>query len=276
MDAATLATQIKLLPRACVLHGIIGLRQKNKGALKGTTPFYLVKDNPTVDYRANGEISPFAAAAGIEVVIHELPNKLSVFAGARKVSNFGQVAFGSNGVPPQIEQYLVLREVGQILERITDRSPVFVVSVPIMAPGEYGTTLGVHSIAGIFNLDGSPIWIHPSALDTGLLDAPFPGAQVHRSLTSAGSTPAAANNPIAQLRDGLAAAGLAGAGLETALIAALTPTMGNQTAAAVKAFLIGPSAPQKANDTAPTANGLKTGVRDRLAAAAKAKGKGRG
>ncbi len=275
MDAATLATQIKLLPRACVLHGTVGLRQKNKGALKGTTPFYLVKDNPTVDYRANGEISPFAAAAGIEVVIHELPNKLSVFAGARKISNFGQVAFGANGLEPRREQYLVLREVGQILERLTDRSPVFVVSVPIMSPGEYGTTHGVHSIAAVFAADGAPLWVHPSAIEIGLLASPYPATQEHRSLTGTESAPAGANNQIAQLRDGFAAAGLTGAGLETALIASLTPTMGNQAAAAVKAFLSAPAAPQKA-ESAPTANSLKAGVRDRIAAAkAATKGKGK-
>ncbi len=270
MDVLAFAASIKLHPRAVVLHGTVTVRDKLGGSLRGTTPHYLIAGNPTVDYRPDGSVSSLAAAAGIEAVIVERPSPLSVFAGARKVANFSQVAFGSDNMEPTEQQYHVLREAGQILAAAADRSlGVFVVALPVLTPAKFGTTQGVYTICGVFaEADGAPLWVHPTALSTKLLSSAFPESQKHRSLAAVAAAPPAPDAAIAQIHAGLTAAKLTGPALRTALVAALQGTLGAGTEGAVDAFLAGSSKSSAAPKAEPS-KAIKAGVMARMKGAPK-------
>lgn len=268
LDIISFAAAIKVHPRATVLAGSITIRDKLGGKLRGTTPHYLTSGCPQVDYSPSGDVASFIeTAAGIEVVIAEKASEpVSALTTGRRISNFAQVAFGSDSLGPTEAQYRILREVGQILDRLADRGvPVYVVAVPILTTAKMGQTNGVFMIAGIFRLDGAPLWLHPAAIAAKILSAAYPSEQHHRQLGAAAASPGAV---IAQIHKGLTTAGLSGAPLRAAMIAALTDSVGPQAAQTVDAFLAKQSAP--APDAPAAAPTMKSGIAARLKSKAKA------
>lgn len=269
LDIISFAAAIKVHPRATVLAGSITIRDKLGGKLRGTTPHYLTSGCPQVDYSPSGDVASFIeTAAGIEVVIAEKASEpVSALTTGRRISNFAQVAFGSDSLGPTEAQYRILREVGQILDRLADRGvPVYVVAVPILTTAKMGQTNGVFMIAGIFRLDdGAPLWLHPAAIAAKILSAAYPSEQHHRQLGAAAASPGAV---IAQIHKGLTTAGLTGAPLRAAMIAALTDSVGPQAAQTVDTFLAksapAPDAPAAAATT------MKSGIAARLKSKAKA------
>jgi hypothetical protein len=172
------AQKIQLHPRATVLLGVVETRTKNKGALPGLSPHYAMTGCPLVHY-AGSNATAEPNAAEIEFLFQEtafpLPSALSSY--SPRQGNLVQLTFGRNGEAPTQAAYRVLREASGVLNQVGSRE-VFLVSLPILTPGQYGVMTGRQYFLGLFNTDGTPIYLHPDAVDQGVFKAPFP---IHQS-----------------------------------------------------------------------------------------------
>lgn len=196
MTPSELAAKIELDRRAIVMAGTLAPRLKNQGSLSGLTPHYAMPGCPTVRYTEQGAAVEEPNSAEIEVSFQELGFPLpSALAGyAAKQGNLIQVMFGRNGQPPSQAEYRVLREAGTLLARALEaKREVVVASLPILSPGQMGATVGRHYLIGLFDTHGKALWLHPAAVERGVLKAPWPEHQKERSMAEAPlpTTPAA-------------------------------------------------------------------------------------
>lgn len=188
MTPSELAAKVELDRRAIVMAGVLVPRTKNNGALPGLTPHYAVPGCPVVRYTEAGAAVEEPSAAEIEVSLQEtgfpLPSALAGY--AAKQGNLLQIMFGRNGQPATQAEYRVLREAGTLLGRALEaKRELVVASLPILTPGMGGVTTGRHYLVGVFDTHGKAVWLHPAAIERGLLKAPWPEHQKERSTAEA-------------------------------------------------------------------------------------------
>lgn len=238
MNIRELTTKIELHPRALMLQGTLEGRMKNSGSLPGLTPHYAMPGCPLVIYDgANAVEDPNAAELEFNFMETAFPLPAALQGYSAKQGNMVQVMFGRNGQAPTQAAYRVLREASaKIAPLLGSKRQVFAASLPILTPGQYGVTVGRHYLLGLFDSDGSPIWIHPDALAAGTLKTDFPADQQERSTAASAPkeapAPAPANNPWYEtMRVALASTGLKGKALHTAILNARAHQLVEQGAA---------------------------------------------
>lgn len=234
-----LATKIELHPRALLLQGTLEGRMKNSGSLPGLTPHYAMPGCPVVIYDgANAVEDPNAAELEFNFMETGFPLPAALQGYSAKQGNMVQIMFGRNGQAPTQAAYRVLREASaKIAPLLGSKRQVFAASLPILTPGQYGVTVGRHYLLGLFDSDGTPIWLHPDALAAGTLRADFPHDQLERSTAAAAApqeapAPSTATNPWYEtMRVALASTGLKGKALHTAILNARAHQLVEQGAA---------------------------------------------
>lgn len=213
MNTTDFAARIQLHPRAIVMLGTAEGRMKNGGTLPGLTPHYAMPGCPLIQFNgANAleEPNPAEIEFSFQETGFPLPSALQSF--SPKQGNFMQLMFGRNGQAATAAAYRVLREASsKIAPYIGSNRQIFAVSLPILTPGSLGVTAGRHYLMGLFETDGTPIWIHPDA--KSVFKAEFPADQRERSIAGAPSAPAA-GSWYEPMRAALAYTGLKGKKLE--------------------------------------------------------------
>ena len=239
MEMIDFARQLKLHPRCTLLFGRILRRAKNKGTLDGLTPHYAEGGCPTVVYSgANALEQP--SAAEIEMMFEEtsfpVPSALRSF--SPRQGNLIQLLYGALGQAPTQAAYRVLREASAVLGSIVDRqAQVYAATLIVLTPGQYGVMTGRHWLLGVFDLNGTALWLNPDAVDAKALDAPYPASQKERSASAAGGHVAVAPW-YDTMRAALAATGLKDPQLhETILRARAQQLLDNGTAPTLEAGL---------------------------------------
>jgi hypothetical protein len=142
--------------------------------------------------------------------------------------------FGRNGQAPTQAAYRVLFEAAAKLNVVLQaKRQIFAVTLPIMTPGQYGVVTGRHYLLGLFETDGTPIWIHPDAVAQNLFKAEFPADQHERS-TAAEQAPAPQAVTTAwyeTMKTALAVTGLQGQALHETILKARANQLVEQGAA---------------------------------------------
>lgn len=223
MTPNELAARIELDRRAIVMGGTLTPRLKNNGGLPGLTPHYAMAGCPVVRYTEQGAAVEEPNSAEIEVSFVEmgfpLPSALSGY--APKQGNLIQIMFGRNGQSPTQAEYRVLREAGTLIGRALDaKREVVVASLPILSPGQMGATVGRHYLIGLFDAHGKALWLHPAAVERGVLKAPWPEHQKERSVLEAPIPAAAAAPWYEPLAKKLREAGIKGKALHETVLKA--------------------------------------------------------
>ncbi len=270
MNLTEFAAQIQLHPRAIPMLGTLTPRMKNGETLPGTTPHYAMPNCPVVHRNGNVAVEE-PNAAEIEALFQEtaFPMPSALLAYSPKQGNLLQLMFGRNGQGPTQAAYRVLFEAAAKLNVVLQsKRQVFAVTLPILTPGQYGVVTGRHYLLGLFETDGTPIWIHPDAVAQNVFKAEFPADQHERS-TAAEQAPAA-QAAIAwyeTMKTALAVTGLQGQTLHETILKARANQLVEQGAApTVEAGLAlaaldapKPSEAPAASTTTPKAAGPKKG-----------------
>lgn len=222
MNVTEFAAKIQLHPRAIVMLGTIEIRNKMGGSLPGTTPHYAMAGCPIVQRNGNVIVEDHNAAE-IEFHFQEtgFPLPSASLSYSPKQGNIVQLMFGRAGMAPTQNAYRILFEASaKINQMVSTKRQVFLVSLPILTPGKMGVTTGRHYLLGIFETNGTPIWIHPDALQN-VLKAEFPADQMERS-TAATAAPAVPESTHAawyeDTKQKLASSGLKGHALHTTIL----------------------------------------------------------
>lgn len=195
MNLVEIAAKLVLHPRAIVMLGTCDIRMKNSGSLPGLTPHYAMQGCPVVQYNgANAVEDP--APANIEFAFQEtsfpLPSALQGY--NAKQGNVVQLLFGRNGQAPTQPAYRLLREASAKVNAVAaSKRQVFLVSLPILTPGQMGITTGRHYLLGLFEVDGTPIYLHPDAVAQGVFKAEYPADQRERSTAAQPAAPVVAS-----------------------------------------------------------------------------------
>jgi hypothetical protein len=184
MDHTTLVSQIRLHPRASLLKGEFFERKKAGGTFSALMPHYATSGIPPVQFEAEtGEpINIQGHGAEIELNFRENDPCIQTLT-ARHFSNhiLVQLMYGKRGESASKSACRVLREASTCFTKLIDTKKELYLAGLFVLKVSGGSSDGLLIPLGVFNLDGTTIWVNPEAIELKLLSTTFPNTQIEQN-----------------------------------------------------------------------------------------------
>lgn len=184
MDHMTLVRQIKLHPRASLLRGEFFERKKAGGTFSAVIPHYATSGIPAVQFEAGTGNPINIQSHGAEIELNFRENDPSIQAlTTRHFSNhvLVQLMYGKKGESASHAACRALNEASACFAKLMDTKQELYLAGLFVLKVSGGSSDGLLVPLGVFNLDGSTLWVNPEAIELKLLAVPFPNSQVEQS-----------------------------------------------------------------------------------------------
>jgi len=184
MEHVALVHQIKLHPRVSLLRGEFFERKKAGGTFSALIPHYATNGIPAVQFDKNtGEpINIQDHGAEIEINFRECDPKIQTL-NARHFSNhiLVQLMYGKRGESATKSACRILREASTCFANLINTKKVLYLAGLFVLKVSGGSSDGLLIPIGVFNLDGTTIWVNPEGIELDLLTVQFPNMQVEQN-----------------------------------------------------------------------------------------------
>lgn len=202
---ANIREKLKLSPNAMLAEGVFRLRTKKMiGSHSPAMPVGYPAHLPhvlTEPLRMLDSMTPEAIEAAtvgvqIESSFRFTTDFPEAYESAKEQRPWGRIALtaGPRGIGASDSEREMMIELSKVLESIMEREdargrsttpgkPVLLAAYTAMSSGSYGSIEGRLVPVGIFNLDGTPLWLNPLAVARKIVTAPWPSTQRVQKIT---------------------------------------------------------------------------------------------
>lgn len=204
MDLNAFRAKIALSGQAHLGEGFFKARTKRMNTHDGVhdvvapahSPYALLAKVTKIEGMSEERIAGLVSGIQIETSIQFADSDFpDAYLSARSTKAWGRVMLtvGQRGLGPSPSEIACIQELSAILQGISASDdargrmvaagkPIILASYVAMSSGGMGSVEGRLVPVGIFDAEGTPIWLHPTAVSRGVLKAPWPKDQKVRDL----------------------------------------------------------------------------------------------